>query len=393
MAEAAIYANYNPDAGEEDKNYTGLVKLQTAAKSNQAPNDIRRRLFWPLISVVLMLVAAVTVVTVLYAIQPTRNTTTSDSIRPSSDDTQAPADIRPHKGIPYMMVMAGLDEGNNKLKTVELYNMEDGTLSQASSMPIELDLASITVHNNIVYLISGRDKADKSSAKVFMYYPVTGQWSRGSDVNRARREAVALTIGDSIVLLGGHNGPPLASIEVYNIKQDAWTLASTSLPYGLFASAGCVIGSVGYLIAGYKGGATRDIIEIRHVNITNEIQLIQHQNVLSKATHDHSVTTDGVNIFIFGGRGTPSDVLMYNPETRQVTTLPSMPRDRMYTMAVFHQGAAYLPAGSGTSRNHPTGSQATDTILRYNVTADNWTELTTKLASRRFWHCAAIIYV
>lgn len=116
-------------------------------------------------------------------------------------------------------------------------------------MPTPRHGLTASVVDGKIYLISGFQNSDNSnylldygSVKNEVYDPETNTWTTKPSIPNGVFHAVSATVGDKIYVLGGAEATlalfgPSSFNQVYDTKQETWTLAS-AVPVGIDAAAG-----------------------------------------------------------------------------------------------------------------------------------------------------------
>ena len=200
-----------------------------------------------------------------------------------------------------IFVIGGAETGRNGLKTVDIYNPDDGYWSQSvSTINYGRINASAVVFDGKIYLFGGSDKnalipqieqydpltnswqtvgtmpspreglctvamdscvwimggsaASQERIRIVeRYYPHTNSWDTLSyELNTGRAGAVAGKYQGIIYLFGGHLVEPLSTIEKY-VPGQGW-ISAGEMPYAC-GSAACVSTEDGIWIAGGQGNS------------------------------------------------------------------------------------------------------------------------------------------
>ena len=127
------------------------------------------------------------------------------------------------------------------------------------SMPSKRYMASCAVLGDGRLLISGgysqkwnKGKPPRPLNSVWLYTPATGEWLDVAPMHHARARHASVQLNDGrVAVIGGFNHGPTASIEVYDPNTDMWQVVSS----------------------------------------------------LAQPRYDHSVVSDGRNVYVVGGSG------------------------------------------------------------------------------------------
>ncbi len=266
--------------------------------------------------------------------------------------------------------------------------------------------AGIAVYQNDIFIIGGTSKilgVGKPNAHrtVWKFDSKTNEWQKRSQMHEARVVHSMLKIGSKVFAIGGWNPVALTlrTVEKYDIISDSWAY-DTSLPYGLDYSAACVVHNKGYVVGGRSENETYNLVYARNILVLNyddifdkiEWQIID--DILPQGIYQHSVTTDGNQVFIMGGTAYNSQVnalIIFDPTSREVEQLQSMPHIRSSMMSLFYDDCIYVIAGWGRSR-HRDINGPTNTVLKYSIINKKWEEMLLQLPRSVYLHTCALIH-
>lgn len=170
-----------------------------------------------------------------------------------------------------------------------------------SSEEVTRSLFSLTVLNDLIYVLSGRYNNTLTN-KCDIYDPKTGVWTELPNLTQMREYGAAATLKGKIYMAGGHDGKTfLQTVEVFDPKTKLWTF----------------IKPMSYLRA------------------------------------DFALVAEGGNLWAFGGRNTAyiASVDSFNPETGVWTVMPPMTVARGFHTAVFYSGSFYVIGGNTVPQN------------------------------------------
>ena len=167
------------------------------------------------------------------------------------------------------LVAAGGHDGERRVSTVEVLDMEDLQWSLVRNLPRPMDWASITVCGDQLYLLGGEDQNGRGTRSVFTCSiselmnaqeekPTNqlGVWHEAADVPHYR--STVATVGHLIVAIGGQStaGENTSAIVYYDITCDRWQdIGHMSTPRWLPLVT--VLPSNKVIVAGGWGGWTK----------------------------------------------------------------------------------------------------------------------------------------
>ena len=217
--------------------------------------------------------------------------------------------------------------------------------------------------------------ADYSSRKVSRLGVETSTWSNLPGLTVGRRSGSAFMLGDTLYAVGGYTAiSTLSSMEFLKLNEPGatWKLTNVSLPTAVGGMATCVMDSWVWLSGGDpRGPNLRSLLRWKPPKETWE-----EMAPMKYGRFSHSMVTDGSRLYAIGGYASSrylSSMEMYDPNTNSWSELAALPRGRSSFSAVFlpwGQGQILIPGGrlwSGTSG-------LTNTILRYSISNNTWTQ-------------------
>jgi hypothetical protein len=137
----------------------------------------------------------------------------------------AQADAIYHGG---KIFIAGGFDGTALSSELLIYDIGANTWSTGSSAPVALYGSSFEQVGDLFYLVGGADASDTSQPTCFEYDPVGDAWQEKAVMGHARRYHGSAVVEGKLYVFGGIDDatpPPnyLASAEVYDPEQDAWS--------------------------------------------------------------------------------------------------------------------------------------------------------------------------
>ncbi len=180
-----------------------------------------------------------------------------------------------------------------------------------------------------------------------------------------RYESAAVWADGVAYIFGGYSAGNNREQEIvkYDPATDSTTLMSAQLPIGLKAASAVWDGTHAYIFGGwgFDGGnqAARDEI-YRYDPATDTITTMGA--TLPTTLYYSAAVWSGSHAYLFGGFGSPSAVLKYDPGTDSISQVASLPAGRTQHAAAWDGTYAYIVAGK-------TGS-TTGSILRFDPATD-----------------------
>src|SRR5215469_1676022 len=131
------------------------------------------------------------------------------------------------------LIAGGQTAASDALGSSELYNPGTGAFSQTGKLITARSGHSATLLKTGMVLMAGGENVNGiSTAKAELYNPATGTYSATGNMPSDRQEHVALLLASGLVLISGGNNvnatttTPLASCATYNPVTGSWTKAS-----------------------------------------------------------------------------------------------------------------------------------------------------------------------
>jgi len=131
------------------------------------------------------------------------------------------------------LIAGGQTAASDALGSSELYNPGTGAFSQTGKLITARSGHSATLLKTGMVLMAGGENVNGiSTAKAELYNPATGTYSATGNMPSNRQEHVALLLSSGLVLISGGNNvnatttTPLASCATYNPVTGSWTKAS-----------------------------------------------------------------------------------------------------------------------------------------------------------------------
>mgnify|MGYP002803952043 CR=1 FL=1 len=125
-------------------------------------------------------------------------------------------------------IIGGTTTGHHSgaTSTVRTFNAETGNFEQLKPLQYAVsEMATVMWYDN-VFVIGGRNSEGHPINTVMMYNVTCKTWRSRSAMASRRSGCTAVTINDSIMVMGGLGDEnALTSVEVYNCLKDTWTNA------------------------------------------------------------------------------------------------------------------------------------------------------------------------
>ena len=131
--------------------------------------------------------------------------------------------------------VSGGDSETQKLNLFEVYDIENQSWNELSSMPTARDCHGMEALNGNIYVTGGYDSSSNRLKSVLKYSPQTNTWTEMKEMNEARGNHQLVSFHGSIYAIGGDNSK---SVERYSPLVNQWSyVTSTRYTYGQAGTA------------------------------------------------------------------------------------------------------------------------------------------------------------
>ena len=204
-------------------------------------------------------------------------------------------------------------------------------------------------------------------------YAKEGKWTQKADMPTPRLQLATVVVDGQIYAIGGLNGGPRSTLEVYNPQGNIW-LKKADMPTprgGIAASA--VNGKI-YVFGGHRiNFEPLDTVQMYDPATDKWIRKKRMPVSIER------MTTSVVNgqIYLIGGWDFPDDVystvFQYNPEGNNWTRKADMPTARGGHAAVVFEEKIYVLGGGTFKETTHGGIRYFDVVEMYDPVEDRWT--------------------
>lgn len=190
-----------------------------------------------------------------------------------------------------------------------------GTWTSTTSLPTELDGASVIVFKNRVYLIGGYNRT--IILATVHVAPINadgtlGTWSTTTSLPIPLYFHSSLVTKNRLYVLGGTTTGSVAGTTVYscvinsNGSLGTWSLSSNALPYTMSGNRMCVTKNRVYLISGHINGVESPTIYAATINADGILGAWYNAGSFPLGIHGHYVFVTKNIVYIIGGHNSSS---------------------------------------------------------------------------------------
>jgi len=136
-------------------------------------------------------------------------------------------------------------------RSVEEYDVNTGKVKFLKNIPIPARLPASVAYKNKIYIFGGSDEKNNRMKTVQIYNIESNEWHLGKPMLTAK-ESDAVLYNNKIYLYGGFDGrKPLNCFEVYDPEKDEWRILK-DMPFTISAHHGVVKNDMLYVFGDYQ---------------------------------------------------------------------------------------------------------------------------------------------
>ena len=233
-------------------------------------------------------------------------------------------------------VMGGIDENDNILDVVEIYNPETDSWNIGPNLRTARYNFAAVVYNDQIFVMGGHDNDDESSKKVEVFSPSMNRWDSFDNLAEEREGLGAVVLDDKLLVMGGANGSGdiLSSVEILDTDEMEWERYSEwelDVPRALFGYVS--IEEVGYSVGGFTSFGPTGLVQAYEEDAGS-----RNLSAISPGRGGLVAVYFDDSMYAIGGRR--SDNLVVNsvdrfyPEENRWEQAPSMNKERERFAAV-----------------------------------------------------------
>ena len=252
-------------------------------------------------------------------------------------------------------IIGGYDETGEGVGMVEMYNStSDSWTSDVAQLPVPLHHTSADSFQGKVYVAGGYTGDWIASDRLFIYDPLTNQWTQGNPMPTPRGYPVANFVNGTFYVIGGDGGASkeraLNATESYDPLTNQWT-EHAPMPTPRHHAASAVIDGEIYVIGGRIGEPLYNVDLVEKYNPGLDKWTTDFEPMPSKRSGIAATSVNG-SIYVLGGeqdQGTFANNERYDPIKDVWTKDVPMPTARHGLGVSFIDGKIYA-IGGGTDR-------------------------------------------
>ncbi len=255
--------------------------------------------------------------------------------------------------------------GGRGTKPVQAYDPVANSWATETTPPIQLHHFQAIQYNGKVYVIgafTGNCCHETPVPNIYIYDPVTKQWSVGPEIPASRRRGAAGCVvhNNKFYLVcgitDGHSSGWVSWLDVYDPQNNTWTqLADAPRSRDHFAAA--IVNGKIYAIGGRRSGFNGDIfkytvpeVDVYDIATNSWTPLPSSKNIPTQRAAP-SVAVLGDEILVIGGEGAQiahNQTEAFHVVNQSWRTLAPLNQARHATSAVVYNNEVYVAAGAGT---------------------------------------------
>ena len=235
---------------------------------------------------------------------------------------------------------------SSNVTLVERYDPASNQWETITSLSVARSGLATAVMDGKLFAIGGSD-----DSSVEIYDPTTGQWAAGTALPATNYNSTALTVNDSIWLLGGNANGGGGQVLRLAPNSNQWTsLPNMATPR---TSSGMVLfDKKVWAIGGAANGQYLDSVEVFDLASNS---WSSGPSLTVPRQHPMAWTAHG-KIYVAGGRTSNwtyyDSIEVFDPTTNQWSIVGNMPEKKSMSGHVVVNGIVYLVAGSKGDYNH-----------------------------------------
>ncbi|XP_060604337.1 kelch-like protein 41 isoform X2 [Ruditapes philippinarum] len=246
----------------------------------------------------------------------------------------------------------------------------------------------VTTADNSLYFIGGIfyddhhfEDAGQALSEVYKYDSKVVCWERKTDMSKPRCCLSAAVLDNTVFVIGGKSkyprGPPLDSVEFYDVENDIWNSLS-SVPIGIYNHASAVVDGA-ILVFGGRDEDEDYLDTVLRYDIQKDFwTLVSTQ--MNKPRAQLCAFPYKSRIYLVGGITMHENILttaIYDPSMNKWTYGENFPEERKITSAGSHDGIIYVCGGVrhlGLSGRRSRLVESRD-LYKYDIEKNKWSKV------------------
>jgi N-acetylneuraminic acid mutarotase len=239
---------------------------------------------------------------------------------------------------------------SSNTNSLEIYDVETNTWSRGKELPMKLDHVGIDSYQGKLYVVGGFAEhfpvPQTPTNTLFIYDPVTDEWTRGADMPTRRGALTAKFVNGILYAVGGLDHIALPVNEAYDPRTNTWTIKAPMPTPREHLASGVVDGKL-YVMGGIQGS------ELTILDVNEEYDPISDKWITKAPMPSRRGSIDAASlsdsIYIFCGEGftrTFSSNEQYVPSLDMWIIREDMPTARAGCAVAEVEGSIYVLGGN-----------------------------------------------
>jgi N-acetylneuraminic acid mutarotase len=238
----------------------------------------------------------------------------------------------------------------------------------------------------VAFVVAGIDENNNELTSVERYSLADNVWREVAPMSTARAGVgLGASVGNELYIIGGEEveQEPLATVERYDSSQNIWS-AAPSLPRPLCVHCACTVGNAIYVLGGVEHDEVGELITVNNVlKFDCGKQIWSEAPPMPEERDDAGACVVDGDIYIFGGK-TDNDVrtsttYRFSTETNEWATLAPLPEAKSRHSVCALDGLIYVMGGD----DNDDDVDSISSVHRFDPVANLWSAVAPMCIARR----------